>query len=860
MRVLASFLLVLLFWASCLAQNQPLLKLRCELKLKSHQTLEGFVEVKLPPNHTYTFNIKGLFVKKVKFNHLKYYRSNEPCPEELKVFVGKYPGYLYISFEKHISYDLLPINLFFPPFPIPENPFVAKVSLYIPKHYRVYPYLPSQEKRLIWTKWWKVYKFRIKAPVLNPVLILTKHRLHEYKANFGKVQLNFFSFERLENFTEVKDFFENSSEVAPLAQISSKASLFVFVSQNLNTSIKYANTVIISKKYLTHFGEFFKLITKKLLFQRFYSTPCSILNGFTLYLSTYATSQEKPLFRKYLLAFGNDSVTAPFFYLVELENAIGYQNLLNEFKSFYSDSKSTNLQDFFSFVKTAYPQKLAGFPAFKDFSKVKLSGEVTYVERLKNTYIVHLILFKKPVFTVKAPEGRLVIVPLKVYTKNAVYLYQIPMYTSVKSIQFTLNSQPVKLVIDPDYFVWRVLSSSEFPVCLKGLLKTPGILVYPSSLLPIYKKVINFFTNLGYKTYSKEVLPSDVKGNIVYLQTSPLYWIFYPPEKGFYFKVVPNPYSSKAFIGYFYASSISQANEGIKEIQNFFDYHEFLIRDGEVVYAKKDSSKNGIVISFSTKSYGIALKNFITPGYLAKRLSNVQLILIGEKQSSSRNYSKFYSSFLNTLYETNSRLILVVDVSRALTPLINDYLQGEVTLEQLLASLSKKELNIKLSTFVYLLDWAKEHQIKVVAGGIESQIIKDLYAKGLEGLTQEELLKLPEVDFYDPAFKFFLKRIFSNSTKVAFNKFFQAEELKKETLAETVLHTLQNNKDYQVVVITNQFKVKYPWIIAASLLKRGLIGFKTILLGGKVELWPGEGDYYFSGDIFPAEVISNGTY
>jgi len=861
MRVKFSFflfsLIFLLFYASVglsKSRYSKFLNISVRLDLVSHNTLKGTLWVRLSPKRVYTFLTKGLIIEEVKLNKLKYKEKVSYSPGIVRVFSGRYGASLEIRFKKKVSPGVIPITIVNPPFPIPNTPFTFKARVFIPRGYKLSCRIPCEYESFHRKRWWKEYIFRTDYPVKNPVLVFASGYFKDYPVDYQGLRLKFYYLTKDQK-ERLRSLKENLDEVnIPfLSEINGIKGLSIFVTEDLPVNLKFSSCLFVPEKVLDKPVNFLHLLVKRILLERFFNSTEDTLEGFAKYLVDYQLSQNPRLFRKYALAFPK-SWTPSFFYLVELESIVGKNQVISALEDYFNSKTNYDLKEFYPFLRGVFPQKLAGFPSFSSFSKVKLSGKVDFIVAKSNGYSVHLLLHKYPVFTTGAPEGRLAVVPLKVYCGNAIYYYQIPMYSSVKEFTFTCSQFPKKILIDPEYQVWRVLTQEEMPISFESLLRKKGVLVFSPSVFPVYKNFVNYFLSLGYKSRNHLNLQEFPGKNVIYFQSSPLFWQFNPPNSGFYFKVLPNFYSPGSYVGFIYASSMSQAENAMKVLQNFKYYSEGIIDDGKILSVKKDPAANGIKIRIKKESVGIELNDVLTPELLARKLTTTQLILIGENTSANSTFLNFYSGFLNSIYSLNSRLILVIDVSRSLNPILEEYLKGGIPIEQVLSSLSPKDSSIKTNTLKYVLSWAKSHHIKVVAGGLENQILQDFMERGIEGLSQEELLKLPEVDFFDPAFKFFLKRCFSNSTG-NFTKFFQAQELKKETLAETILHTLQNNKTYQVVVITNEFKVAYPWTITASLLKRGLIGFKTIILDDKLKLDPELADYFFSGGINPAEVV-----
>jgi len=858
-----TFLLTLfavsIFFRNSYSQTSSVLHLKINLEFISSHLIKGTLSTTLPPGKIFLFSTKNLSIKKVKIGKMRLNPSSY-SNEFIKVFSSKYKAHLFISFKKVVKYEITPLNIFSQFFPLPNTPFTYEITFKLPRKMKVYPLIPSERIKSFRKKKFKVYIFKNQTPVLNPCLIITTHKLKKSSFEINNLKLKIYSLPTSSFSSEIEKLFQNlknNQQILnnPGGELFPFKTLFIFIDKNFGIKTEFSNTLVIPPTVLNNFSYFSHLLIRKKLQDAFFLKDESLLEGLVTYLVDYPLSENKRVFRKYLLIFNKKNARS-FFYIFELAKRIGEENFLNSINDFYKNHflKPQTLKDFFVFLRKTYPEKLKDFPEFSFFHRIYLKGEVSFVEKRNNSYVIHLILSKNPSQSAKVLQTREVLLPLKIICGKASYLYQVKFVSSYESFQFTCKDPPTALYIDPDYTLWREVYPEERLSSIAALLYKKGVLIYSPSDLPVYKDIINFFKNLGYReSPSESNFPEKNYQNVIYFNKLPFTWIFHPPEKGFYIKVLSNPYNPENYIGYIYASSIEEVKSALPIIPDLETYSEIVLESGKIVLARRDSSLNGIFIPVKIPPLGLSLKNFLTPKSLATKLANTQLILIGEDLKEKMNFKTFYEEFLDALFNINSRLLILLDIPRSFNSLIKKFLENEISLEQVMSSLKDKELSLKIETLTDILTWAKAHDIKVIAGGLESEILKQVLEKGLKGLSKEELLKLPETDLFDPAYKDYLFQKYQQlkNPNFSFENFYQAQIFKKEALAESIFKLLTQFKDYQIIVISNKEKIAYPWAIRQSLRKKGIKNFKTIILSYEIKLNPEIGDYLFNGGAPP---------
>ncbi len=852
-KILKNFLfftfifLLLIFLNTSYAKKIPYLHLKIRLILISDSTIIGSLSTKLIPHKNLEFLWQDLKIKKVKL-YGRYITSSL-----LKNLSVKRKTTLYITFKKHINYEIFPVNIFSNFFPLPKQPFTYEITFKVPKNKKVFVLIPSEEVKILKKKYYTVYIFKNSYPVINPCLIMTK--IKPKHLNFYNKYLNFRFYYTPYNknfFKKLKNLWEEiNKNLEILNNLGEKRfpfkRIFVFLDGSFKNNLNFSNTLLLNPEILNKPEKFLHYLAKKKFKSAFFlkDEEDLLIEGLTDYFIDYKLSQDKKAFRKNLLIFNKDKAKA-FFYIFEVVQKIGEERFLQNLKAFYEKNFLTpqKFETFIESLKNFYPEKLKNFPDFSKFKEISIEARVISVIKTPLKYITKLFL--------KTHINRPITILLKVDCNDTEYPYKIILSNSTQKILLFSQEEPKGIYIDPDYFLWRKISPKEISISIAHLFQKPGVLVYSSEDFPIYREVINFFKDLGYKSFnSNQNTLKQAFQNIIYFEKSPFPWIFHPPKEGFYLKVIPNLYNKKGLIGFIKSSSIEETRNAIKLLTELTDYSEIVIKSGNIIFKKVDHPINGIYIPVKDNFYIKSQKGYISIEDLVFQLINTPVIILGENKEDPISYIEFYQEFLNNFLRINSNFIIALDLGPSIQPYLDKYLENKINFEEFLSHLDFRYIDIKINTLKNVLKWAKDNNIKVICVGVDLELLRMVLERGLLNLPKEDMLKLPEMDLFNLSYKNYLFKKFQNSTiykGIVFENFYQAQVLKRESLAEHIIKLLHKFKHIQIIIFSNEEKVKYPWGIGISLKKRNINNFKTIILNSQIKLNSNLADYLIGGE------------
>ncbi len=812
-------------------KSYPHIKAELILNL-SQGILKGNALIELPSKKYYKINIKNLVLKKILLDNLSF----SPLIEEetLGIITKEKPQILYLEFETHIKVWSSPLILIenFLPFPNVPSSYTLSIKLEASSEEWdiLIPYDQIEKKYIENVS--TLYTFSINSPISAPYLVLGKFKKSTLKFEKYALQVFYFSPNFIKNFetksASLKKLFSYYEEIVgpfpyknifilenPLKSPKELPNLLVLEENEIKKS-NWEQLVI--KKFITNLLSFGIRLTEKIL-----------IKGLTEYLVDYQFSPSKELFRKNYLSLP-ETEGIGFFYIFNLAESLGEKNfffLLKKFLNTYLYSK-VSLEDFQNFF-SSYPLNL--------FHKINLSGKINFLIENKDGYILELLLFQ-------TLPLRNEVLTIGVETETGWETFQVKLNKLKEKVEVKLKSKPIAIYLDPEYKLWRNLSSEEIEPVLSTLFSSAGTIVCSEKDFAFYQKIINLFREKGYKLILENpILPQSLKENILYLQEPPFPELKNLPFKeGFYLKIFPHPYTSQHLIGFIWASSSKEIELALNQLFSLDSFSEIFIKKGKILLSNKYPSSRGIKIPIQKNYWAVELNSVLSLEELVKKLLDTQIILVGLNFSEFSDYN-FLDEFLKTLSKSRIPLIIGLgELPKSFQKNLDEFMNNR---------LSTKELKDMLSEFPYkkfhekILLWAKDNNVKVLAMDVEEDLFKKVWAKGLKELSLEEKLKLPEIDLFNPPYKIYLESSLWQSLKgTQFENFYQAEVLKNEHLAEYLISSLKKHSNYKIVFFSEKHRIIYGWGIPKNLQKREIDNFKILILDKNIFDNPNVGDFW----------------
>jgi uncharacterized iron-regulated protein len=216
-------------------------------------------------------------------------------------------------------------------------------------------------------------------------------------------------------------------------------------------------------------------------------------------------------------------------------------------------------------------------------------------------------------------------------------------------------------------------------------------------------------------------------------------------------------------------------------------------------------------------------------------LTQANIIYLGETHDSAEDHQN-QLKIIQELHKRNPKIAIAMEMfQRPYQNVLNQYLVGQITETELVKkSEYEKRWGFPWELYAPILRFAKENKLSILALNTPSEITRKVSRQGLETLTASERQWIPpfseiRTDNQDyrqmvlAAFEQHRATGHGNSTDI--EKFFLAQVLWDETMAESIAKFIQANPDYQVVVLAGQGHIIYNYGIP-SRVKRRLQGKK----------------------------------
>jgi uncharacterized iron-regulated protein len=165
---------------------------------------------------------------------------------------------------------------------------------------------------------------------------------------------------------------------------------------------------------------------------------------------------------------------------------------------------------------------------------------------------------------------------------------------------------------------------------------------------------------------------------------------------------------------------------------------------------------------------------------------------------------------------------------------LDDYISGAID-ERAFLKRSEyfKRWDVNYHLYKPLLDYARSHQIAVVALNLPREIIDKVGKTGLDSLSAAEKQEIPQdMDFSDEAYRARLEKVFKahqHFEAKTFTHFHQAQVLWDETMAESIDRFLKKNSDFRMVVAAGAGHFEYGSGIPKRVFRRNRLDYSILL-------------------------------
>ena len=215
---------------------------------------------------------------------------------------------------------------------------------------------------------------------------------------------------------------------------------------------------------------------------------------------------------------------------------------------------------------------------------------------------------------------------------------------------------------------------------------------------------------------------------------------------------------------------------------------------------------------------------------IINQLISANLIYLAESHNSQADHQA-QLEIISQLYSQNTKIAIGMEMfQRPFQQFLDQYLAGEISEEELREkSEYDQRWGFDWELYAPILRFAKAHNLPVLALNTPSEITRQVARNGLESLSEEQLQYIPppaEIRTDNQDYRQMIKSVFEqhahggHGNSESFERFFTAQVLWDETMAERVAQFYRANPDYQVVVLAGKGHVIYDYGIPSRVNRR----------------------------------------
>ncbi|MEM1366936.1 MAG: ChaN family lipoprotein [Cyanobacteria bacterium P01_H01_bin.15] len=244
---------------------------------------------------------------------------------------------------------------------------------------------------------------------------------------------------------------------------------------------------------------------------------------------------------------------------------------------------------------------------------------------------------------------------------------------------------------------------------------------------------------------------------------------------------------------------------------------------------------------------------------ILSKLSRADIIYLGEVHDSEADHQAQLEIVLG-LYRQNQDLAIGFEMfQRPFQPFLDRYLAGEIDEATLIKSTEYEERwGFGWEFYAPMIRFARAHKLSLLALNTPREITRKVSKNGIDSLSGSDFRYIPpreDIDLGESAYRDRVKGIFEGHMGMGnadgFERFWAAQVLWDETMADAIAEFHQTNPDTQIIVLTGRFHVQYGEGIPSRVARRlGTDVKQEIVLFGEEpdESWSESlppGDYFW---------------
>lgn len=212
-----------------------------------------------------------------------------------------------------------------------------------------------------------------------------------------------------------------------------------------------------------------------------------------------------------------------------------------------------------------------------------------------------------------------------------------------------------------------------------------------------------------------------------------------------------------------------------------------------------------------------------------QNLAKADVVYLGETHDNPEDH-KIQLQIIQSLQRQNGKVAIAMEMFvQPSQDILNRYLAGKLSEQELVEQSNYNQWGYPWEYYAPILRFAKEKQLPVVALNIPIEITRQVSRSGLESLTPQQRKLIPpfkEIRTDNAQYRQLLAAAFGqhqhsgHGNSKDFERFFLAQVLWDETMADGVAKFLKANPNYQVVVLAGSGHIIYGYGIPSRVERR----------------------------------------
>ncbi len=233
---------------------------------------------------------------------------------------------------------------------------------------------------------------------------------------------------------------------------------------------------------------------------------------------------------------------------------------------------------------------------------------------------------------------------------------------------------------------------------------------------------------------------------------------------------------------------------------------------------------------------------------IVTQLQTANVVYLGETHDREWDHQQ-QLTIIQALFKHNSKLAIGMEMfQRPAQPILDRYLAGNITAAELRQqSEFDKRWGFKWEYYAPILEFAKAQRLPLIALNTPTEITRKASKQGLESLTKAELQYIPpiaEIDRTNIEYRGMISASYQQHAGIvsiasrSFDRFYTAQLLWDETMAERVANFAKQNPDRQTIVLAGSSHIIYGYGIPDRVQRRlasSKFSQKTVLLSHDVD-------------------------